>query len=127
MIKYIFLFFAVIIGSVACEKEEGEGGNSSISGKVFVRDLTSDGVLNSEYYASKYDVYIVYGDSPVFNDKTETHYDGTYLFDFLYPGSYQIYAYSDCGSCIEGIEPVIINASLSEDQDLVLQDLVVID
>jgi len=96
-IKYVMisLFFATQIFISSCEKDEGEGGTSEIVGKVYVKDYDpSFNFIISEYYAQAEDVYIVYGNDIVHSDRTRTHYDGTFRFQYLQKGSYKIYAYS---------------------------------
>ena len=91
LVIFLALFFAVS----GCKKEAGEGGNSSISGKVYVRDYnTTFIVLQYEYYGPDVDVYIIYGDDKSYSERIRTSYDGTYEFKYLRPGKYHIYAYS---------------------------------
>ncbi len=88
--------FSLILLALACQKEEGEGGTSSITGKVFVRQYNANfTTLMEQYYAPDENVFIVYGDDPVYGDKTSTNYDGTYRFEYLREGKYTIYAYSE--------------------------------
>jgi|WetSurSiteA1Bulk_404760.scaffolds.fasta_scaffold00327_9 hypothetical protein len=97
------LSFTIVVGAViiclsaiSCEKQEGEGGTSSITGKVVVRQYNSNfTTLTETYYATDEDVFIIYGEDPVYGDKTTTNYDGTYRFDYLREGTYKIYAYSE--------------------------------
>jgi len=90
---------ALIIGLslISCEKQEGPGGTSSITGKVVVRQYNANftALLESPFYAPNEDVFIIYGDDPVFGDKTSTNYDGIYRFEYLREGSYTVYAYSE--------------------------------
>lgn len=44
--------------------------------------------------AAKEDVYIVYGNEPIYGDKMETGYDGYYRFKYLNKGTYKIFAYN---------------------------------
>jgi len=79
----------------SCKKEAGEGGNCSITGKVFVKDYNSTfTVLQEEYYGPAIWVYIVYGNDKDYSDRIETSYDGTYEFKYLRPGTYHVYAFS---------------------------------
>jgi len=95
---FLISLLPVIIGfsSVSCEKEEGIGGTSSITGKVIVRQYNANFTILTEspYYAPDEDVFIVYGDDAIYGDKTSTNYDGTYRFEYLREGKYTIYAYS---------------------------------
>lgn len=95
-IHNLILITAIIMGLNSCEKEAGIGGTSSITGKVVVRQYNSNfTTLTEQYYATDEDVYIVYGDDPVYGDKTSTNYDGTYRFEYLREGNYTVYAYSE--------------------------------
>ena len=93
---FLFLFLPfLIIGISGCEKDPGEGGTSSISGKVFAKDYNSTfTVLQGEYYAPDVWVYIVYGDEKDYGDRIKTSYSGVYEFKYLRPGTYHIYAFS---------------------------------
>lgn len=99
MKKRILIPSLIIVSALffcACEKEAGEGGTSSVFGKVYVKDYNSTyTVLQEEYYAPKEDVYIVYGDDRTYSEHVETNYDGTFEFKFLRKGTYHIYVYSE--------------------------------
>jgi hypothetical protein len=90
------LLYAAIFSLTSCEKEEGQGGTSSITGRVVVRQYNSNfTTLVEQYYATDENVFIVYGDDEVYGDKTSTHHDGTFRFDYLRKGTYTVYAYSE--------------------------------
>ena len=117
-IGYTLLFFS-------CQKEAGEGGSSVITGKVYAKDV-KDGLLTGEYYAPDEKVYIVYGNSTVYNDEMDTHYDGRYRFSYLYPGTYTIFCYSECDSCVSEVEPIIQQVEITQEGEVVeLPDLVI--
>lgn len=94
--SFVVLSLVVFITlSFSCKKETGEGRNSSIYGKVYVKDYNSNfTILQDEYYGQDVDVFIVYGDEQTYGDKTSTNYDGTFEFKYLRPGTYHVYAYS---------------------------------
>lgn len=93
---YICILILAITVLTGCTKEEGEGGTSSITGKVYVLDYNFEyTTLLGEYYAQEEDVYIVYGDDEVYSDRFDTHHDGTYRFQYLRQGTYTVYAYSE--------------------------------
>lgn len=95
-IKYFILIFFISIFLNSCKKSEGEGGNSSIKGKVLVKEYNETfTVLKGEYYAQGEDVYIVYGGKTQVGDRIETYYDGSFQFDYLRKGNYKIYVYSE--------------------------------
>lgn len=79
----------------SCAKEPGEGGNSSIRGKVYGiyynKSLTAQ---TGKGYVQDQDVYIIYGDEVSFGDRVRTSYDGAYEFKYLRKGKYKIYTYS---------------------------------
>ena len=100
MRKFHFAVHALLVlislAVISCEKQEGQGGNSSITGKVLVRQYNANfTTLTGQYYATDEDVFIIYGDDPVYGDKTTTNYDGTYRFEYLREGKYTIFAYSE--------------------------------
>ena len=76
-----FLFSTFLISS--CKKVEGEGGSSSISGKIIANKKNSAGVTIATYPATDHDVFIIYGAGAVHDDKTETSYDGSFTFRYL--------------------------------------------
>jgi hypothetical protein len=95
----VFLaLLAAIVGITvsSCQKQEGIGGNSAISGKVAVRQYNANfTILLEQYYATDEEVFIIYGDDLVYSDKVTTNYDGTFLFEYLREGNYTIFAYSE--------------------------------
>jgi hypothetical protein len=115
--KIVFLIcLAVLIsfGTESCKKDPGEGGTSSISGKVFAKDYNSTfTVLQGEYYIPDVWVYILYGDAKDYGDKIRTGPDGTYEFKYLRPGSYRVYAYSKDST-------LVTNAPIAVIQDVTI-------
>ncbi len=80
----------------SCISEEGEGGISTVQGYVYTV-LHEDDIYSFQadtFPAAKTDVYIVYGEEPIYGDKMETGYDGFYRFRYLTKGMYKVYAYS---------------------------------
>lgn len=95
LLRFIVVFLLAICVS-ACEKEEGEGGTSTIVGRVLVKNYNSDFTIKlGEYYAQGIDVYIVYGSDSIYADDFETGLDGWYRFEFLNKGTYTIFTMSD--------------------------------
>jgi hypothetical protein len=95
--KYLYGFFlAGIILSSSCKKGPGEGGTSSIRGKVLMLDYNGNyPVLDTSYYKEEEDVYIVYGEGDTYDDRFRTSYDGSYEFKYLRKGTYKVFVYSD--------------------------------
>ncbi len=95
--KFFISIFLVCIALVACKKQAGDGGNSSISGRVD-KDirlvLTNAATTQATVDAADRDVYIIYGDHTSPDDRVQTNYDGEYEFLNLRPGSYTVYTFS---------------------------------
>lgn len=80
----------------SCKKEPGEGGNSSITGKVYMREYDPYFTfLVAEYWAADEDVYIIYGDGITSNERVKSGPGGDFKFPYLRKGKYRIYIYSD--------------------------------
>ncbi|MCB9235354.1 MAG: hypothetical protein H6581_27110 [Bacteroidia bacterium] len=114
----------------SCQIQEGPGGMAAVTGKIYAKDYNASLTqLGSEYYAPKEDVFIVYGDNSVFDDKVETHFDGTFRFEFLRKGTYTIFVYSKDTTLTNPdiLQPIIKTAQItSKGQEIDLGDLVII-
>ncbi|HJM15848.1 MAG TPA: hypothetical protein QF851_00175 [Flavobacteriales bacterium] len=132
--KKILFFITTILVITSCEKPAGEGGTSEISGNVtyFTTSYnTQTGNLDTVYYpkASK-DVYIIYSDNEddIFDDKTETDWNGNFHFQYLRKGDYTIYTYVDsvAVNTITYDYPVFKHATISENNsDVVLDSFII--
>lgn len=124
------LTLGVIAGLTACEQEEGFGGTSSVSGKIYALDYNTELTeLLEQYYAPDEDVFIVFGDDITYADKTSTYYDGTFEFKNLKKGKYTVYAYSkDTTGNPDGEKyPVISSFEITSNaQSLVLDDIIIV-
>jgi hypothetical protein len=90
------IFLAV---SISCTKDEGVGGTATIRGKVIINDYNDDfSILLAKHNAAEEDVYIIYGDDKTFGDRVETNFDGTFEFNYLLPGDYSVFIYSEDSS-----------------------------
>lgn len=117
----------LVLTAVSCNKEPGEGGTSTIEGKVWVVDKNNDGEITDEYYAMDEEVFIAYGEDQTYSDNFNTSYDGSYRFDHLTPGMYTVFAYSDCDTCSGEMEAVIQTVEITDKkQVVVVPDLTVI-
>ncbi|MDP5028559.1 MAG: hypothetical protein NWQ14_10075 [Flavobacterium sp.] len=95
----LLIILAITSLFFSCSKDEGYGGLASISGRVFGKDYNSNGVLVSSNYLGGAKVYIgVHGSSTPFDD-VDTSYDGTFRFEYLQKGTYDIWVFGDCDSC----------------------------
>ena len=130
MIKFLVpvlsLFFLA-----SCEKEAGEGGTSTIMGRVKVKNYNSDFTIKyGEYYEEGIDVYIIYGNDSIYSDDFETGIDGWYRFEFLNKGKYRVYAMSadSTRTSASGSIPVVKEVFIDENKTTVIvNDIVIFD
>jgi len=109
-----FLFFSITFFILlSCAKVEGPGGSSAIIGKVRAEVYDGANNLINEYDIPKEDVYLIYGEENSFyDDDIETSYDGTFRFDYLERGNYQLFVYSKCVTCPSGKEIVLVDVEI---------------
>lgn len=125
---FSIVVFALLATIVGCTSLPGDGGTSTLQGKVYVERYNEAGILYQEYYGGEVRVYLVYGDNVGFDDDTRTSYDGSYKFQFLRKGTYTVYAYSDCLTCDGSVEvmkttiDITDNNEVVEVPDIVIQD-----
>ena len=79
----------------SCSKSAGEGGNSSIKGHVWVKDINSTFQIQAQYDGYDEDVFIIYGDDISFSERIRSSYEGVFEFKYLRPGKYKIFMYSE--------------------------------
>jgi hypothetical protein len=127
----LFLLSFALISS--CTKEEGEGGKGTITGRIYQMDMRPDNSIRAEYYSSEVRVYIIYGsEDGVYHDDMRTDYDGRYQFNWLRPGTYTIFAYSECSAifdsnCPPSAENVIKQTVTIDKKEIVeIEDIVVL-
>jgi hypothetical protein len=111
----------------SCTKEAGPGGTSTITGKIVVDNVNGSGISQAIYDGAEERVYITYGDNEVYDDDTRTGPDGRFKFDYLHPGSYKVFVYSDCLTCDSGTEAVEVAVEIADkDSEVVLEDIIVL-
>ena len=118
----------LLLSTSSCEKEPGEGGNSSIYGKVIVRDYNAEFTyLKEEYPGRDVDVFIIYGDDKSVSNRVRTSYDGVYEFRYLRKGEYKIFAYSkDSTLMTNSVVPVIKEVTIDDNKSEVeVPDLII--
>ncbi len=104
-----------LISLFSCKKEEGEGGRSSIKGKIHMTDKT--GSVQGDYDVPDYDVYIIYGtENDIYDDDMKTNYDGTFEFKNLREGSYKIYTYTANSTVTSGVSPVFVSTTIEKNE-----------
>ena len=129
--KKIFYLAVIVLGFVACEKEEGRGGTSTITGTVLVQEYNLDfTIMRDEYPAQDVDVYVIYGNDEVYGDRFQTGYDGKYEFNYLQEGSYKIYVLSKDKTNLltDELIPVFEDVEITgKDQAVEVPDIIIID
>ena len=99
--KRIIFLFTISLFVFSCEKESGEGGTSTINGKViyFTTSFNTQTSSNDTTYYPKAgkDIYIIYGDNEneIYDDNFETDWNGNFHFESLRKGDYTLYTYVD--------------------------------
>lgn len=96
-IKTCLLISGLVILISSCKKSSGEGGSSTIQGKVWVQEWDASFIRHDslqDRVGMGEDVFIIYGNDVSYGDKKECSYDGRFEFKYLRPGSYTLYVYS---------------------------------
>lgn len=115
------LTFAVIavfiFCNTACEKLPGEGGKSSIKGKVYAVDYQNDtDIIIDTFPALDEDVYLIYGSSGQSDDDVKTNYDGIFQFDYLREGNYQLFFYAKDWKKQSSDKPIVVDVSVGKSE-----------
>jgi len=119
----VFIFSSLVVlgivpGLTSCERDEGFGGNSSISGKIVTREYSRDmSTLLQEYDDADKNVSIIFGNSSTVGDEVETTPSGDFSFEYLLPGDYEIYCYSDDTSGSNSSGEMVVSISVSLDKN----------
>jgi hypothetical protein len=106
----------------SCKKEAGEGGNSSIRGKVWVINYNATFTsINNEYVGADEYVYIIYGSDVSYGDRTKTNPEGEFEFKYLREGNYTVYVYSKDKTRVSpsGTVAVKLSTSISKEEQVV--------
>jgi hypothetical protein len=91
----VALVLGLMTFSSSCKKDPGEGGTSTIKGKLLVKHISGAPPVDSTYYGNNTKAYIIYGTAnTAYDDDYDTSFDGTYQFKYLQNGTYKIFAYS---------------------------------
>jgi hypothetical protein len=121
--KFLFSILSLTVIALtfsACTKVEGPGGSSSITGKIHAEVYDGAGNLLTSYDIPKEDVYLIYGtENTVQDDDVETSFDGTFRFDYLEVGSYQLFVYEKCPTCPSGKQVILKDVEITEKKSTV--------
>jgi len=101
-----------------------DDGSSSIKGRLMVQQYLGATAFGNPYPSQENEVYIVYGDDDVYFDRMDTGVDGWFEFTELIKGEYTLYAFSECGTCINYLDTVAFTVVIDENNSSVtLNDL----
>jgi len=117
----------VVLATLSCRKEEGEGGRGEIRGRVMEQRYNNLGLpVGPLYPAAEQRVYIIYGDGTYHDDNERAGADGRFRFPWLRKGSYTVYAVSECGEFNGCTYQVSVNAKINKRKDIVdVGDLII--
>lgn len=113
----------------SCTQPEGIGGNSHIKGKIMVKYYNNDfsELLSDQIEPAKdEDVYLLFGNDSVVGEDVKTSFTGDFEFEYLWPGNYKLYYYSD-DTTGQSTEPVAIikEFTLGKNETLDLGNLII--
>ena len=109
---YLQIVILMIVGFFSCTKSAGIGGQATIKGQITVDNINFLGNIIDSYPAQDLDVFIIYGNNDnIHDDDAKTSYDGSFEFNYLNPGNYEIFVYSECMDCPKGQDSVVIATS----------------
>ncbi len=122
----LLLLFAVTTFLSNCEKVEGVGGNSSISGRVIYKVYNSNfTIFQGNVSAKDEEVFILYGDSQGVGNRERTDFEGNFVFRYLYPGTYTVFMYADDSTrtALDGKQVVKFEVNLKKNEHLNLGEI----
>lgn len=124
MTRAFSVFLLLLIGAVffSCSKEAGDGGNSTIYGKIIAYNYNAEfTVLRGIYPAADEYVYLIYGGDRSYSQRVRSNYDGIYEFKYLRPGDYTVYVYSKDSTLtlVSGIYAVIQKVKVDDKKQTV--------
>lgn len=123
-ITLLGLLIVILLSS--CTKEAGFGGLANITGKVYAKDYTPAGIIEAEGYTADMKVVISVEGSGVVLDEVRTDVNGSYKFENLRKGKYQVWSFTECDKCTNNETPVIKSAEITDKKEnLVLEDILI--
>lgn len=128
MNKLKLLMIAFISILFSCSKSAGVGGRSTIRGVVMVNNINILGNIVDTYQAQDEDIFIIYGNkNNTYDDDISTSHDGTFEFNYLNPGDYEIFLYSECFNCAQGQDSLILKPiTIENSNDIIEMDTIYI-
>lgn len=109
---------------IACKKEPGTGGKTTLKGKLIGTYICEDDgrTLAADVAVPDERIYISYDATGELDDDVRTAPDGSFKFEYLQPGKYSIFTYSECLNCPTGKEVVVQEVEIGKkDEKLELE------
>ena len=104
-----FLTFGLLFLS-SCNRDEGFGGSSMLEGYVYNIVHYDDNLSfrKDTIPAVREDVFLIFGNNSTdyFGEDVETYQNGFYRIEYLRPGNYKVFAYSETADLVD---PIFIN------------------
>jgi hypothetical protein len=126
IIVFLSCSFSLLLSS--CAKEAGEGGSSTIKGRIYGYDINTSGVVTDSAVVQDVRVYISYGDNSTVDDDTRSSYTGEYVFRGLHKAKYTVFVYSQCNDCPFNQEVKKQVVEITEaNQEVLVPDIVIFD
>lgn len=94
----LILFFAIAAITYSCKKGPGQGGKTTITGKVWAEEWSLDFSQHYDtldHWEMDQDVYLIFGDDATYGDRTKTNPSGVFEFHYMRAGDYTVYVYSN--------------------------------
>jgi hypothetical protein len=122
----ILAFISLFVSS--CAKEAGEGGSSTLKGRVYGYDINTSGIVTDSAAVQDARVFISYGDNTTVDDDTWSSFTGEYAFRGLQKGTYTIFVYSQCNDCPfnQEVKKQVVEIT-EKNQEVMVPDLVIFD
>ena len=126
IIVFLSCSFSLLLSS--CAKEAGEGGSSTIKGRIYGYDINTSGVVTDSAVVQDVRVYISYGDNSTVDDDTRSSYTGEYVFRGLHKGKYTVFVYSQCNDCPfnQEVKKQVVEIT-EKNEDVIVPDFVIFD
>lgn len=126
IIVFLFCSFSLLLSS--CAKEAGEGGSSTIKGRIYGYDINTSGVVTDSAVVQDVRVYISYGDNSTVDDDTRSSSTGEYVFRGLHKGKYTVFVYSQCNDCPfnQEVKKQVVEIT-EKNEDVIVPDFVIFD
>ena len=126
-LQFTFLAFISLFVS-SCAKEAGEGGSSTLKGRVYGYDINTSGVVTDSAAVQDARVFISYGDNTTVDDDTWSSFTGEYISRGLQKGRYTVFTYSQCNDCPfnQEVKKQVVEIT-EKNQEVMVPDLVIFD